>query len=95
MKKVVGIREAKAHFSEYVELARAGAEVVVTDRGRPVVRLVAIAPSKTVKNEDDVLDELEAAGFLERGKRGPLPVRRPVKPARPVDLTALVREQRR
>ncbi len=95
MKKVVGIREAKAHFSEYVALARSGAEVVVTDRGRPVVRLVALAPSKRVKTEDDVLDELEAAGLLDRGKGGLLPVRRLAKPTRPVDVTALVREQRR
>lgn len=95
MKKTVGIREAKAHFSEYVALARSGAEVVLTDRGRPVVRLVAVVPPKRVRTEDDVLDELEAAGLLERGKSGPLPVRRLAKLTQPVDVTALVREQRR
>jgi prevent-host-death family protein len=94
MKKVVGIREAKAHFSEYVALARGGAEVIVTDRGRPIVRLVALASSKEAKTEDDVLDELEAAGLIERGKSGPLPARRLAKLAHADDVTALVREHR-
>jgi prevent-host-death family protein len=95
MKRVVGIRDAKAHFSEYVALARSGAEVVVTDRGRPVVRLVAVTSRKRIKTEDDVLAALEEAGFLAPGTRRPLPMARLVKPTRPIDVTALVREQRR
>ena len=38
----VGIRDLKAHLSEYIERARNGEPVVVTDRGKPVVRLEAI-----------------------------------------------------
>ena len=36
----VGIRELKAKLSEYVSAASSGEAVVVTDRGRPVARLV-------------------------------------------------------
>jgi len=39
----VGIRELKAHLSEYIEKACNGEPVVITDRGRPRVRLVAIS----------------------------------------------------
>ena len=38
----VGIRELKAHLSHYIEQARKGETVVVTDRGKPVVRLETI-----------------------------------------------------
>lgn len=38
----VGIRELKAKLSEYLERAAAGEDIVVTDRGRPVVRLVPV-----------------------------------------------------
>ena len=37
----VGVRELKAKLSEYLALVSAGEEVTVTDRGRPVTRLVA------------------------------------------------------
>lgn len=35
-----GIRDLKAHLSEYLERVRGGEEIVVTDRGRPVARIV-------------------------------------------------------
>ncbi len=39
---VVGIRELKAKLSECVARASDGEDFVVTDRGRPVARLVAL-----------------------------------------------------
>jgi prevent-host-death family protein len=36
----IGIRELKAKLSEHVQQAAGGATIVVTDRGRPVARLV-------------------------------------------------------
>lgn len=36
---IVGIRELKAHLSDYVHRAQAGEVVVITDRGRPVAEL--------------------------------------------------------
>lgn len=38
----VGIRELRLNLSKYVARVRDGAEVIVTDHGRPVVRLSPI-----------------------------------------------------
>jgi prevent-host-death family protein len=38
----VGIRELRLNLSRYVARVREGAEVIVTDRGKPVVRLCPI-----------------------------------------------------
>jgi len=36
-----GIREARQHLSALIEAVRRGHEVLITDRGKPVARLVA------------------------------------------------------
>ncbi|MDE0370904.1 MAG: type II toxin-antitoxin system prevent-host-death family antitoxin [bacterium] len=41
----VGIRELQAHLSDYVRKAAGGEEVIVTDRGRPVAKLVGLGTS--------------------------------------------------
>ncbi len=38
--KKAGIREARQNLSELIEAVRKGREVVITDRGRPVAKLV-------------------------------------------------------
>lgn len=48
----VGIRELKAHLSAYLRRVQSGATVVITDRGRPVGRIVPERPSLTEKLED-------------------------------------------
>ena len=45
----VGIRELKAKLSEYVGRAASGEQIVVTDRGRPVARLVALEDASMVE----------------------------------------------
>ncbi len=42
MPTVVSISTLKARLSAYIEIAKRGEEVIVTDRGRPVVRLSAV-----------------------------------------------------
>jgi prevent-host-death family protein len=54
----VGIRELKNGLSKYIERVRAGEEVIVTDRGRPVARL------SSLDAVDDRLAELVAAGLV-------------------------------
>ena len=54
----VGIRELKNGLSKYIERVRAGEEVIVTDRGRPVARLSALDEST------DRLSDLIAAGVV-------------------------------
>jgi prevent-host-death family protein len=59
-----GIREAKARLSELLRDVQAGREWVITERGKPVARLVpASAPRGPL---EDRLKRLEEAGVLER-----------------------------
>lgn len=43
----VGIRELRLNLSRYVARVRAGAELIVTDHGRPVARLSPIEDGET------------------------------------------------
>lgn len=45
--KRVAVRELKSKLSEYLSHVKAGEEVVVTERGRSIARLVPMAPSDT------------------------------------------------
>ena len=56
----VGVREAKARFSHYLQVARSEGEVVITDRGAPVARLVGIG-SRRRSSPARVLAELVGA----------------------------------
>lgn len=83
----VGIRELKNGLSKCIERVRAGEELIVTDRGRPVARLSA------VDEPTDRLAELVAAGVVRPPTRGAR--RRPhrrIKSKGPV--SDLVAEQR-
>ena len=73
----VGIRDAKMHLSKYIKMVQRGTEVIITDRGRPVGKIVPI------QNEDLTLEErikvLEDQGLLEklppkRMKKIPAPI---------------------
>jgi len=73
----VGIRDAKMHLSKYLKMVQTGAEVIITDRGRPVGKIVPI------QNEDLPLEErikiLEDQGLIEeismqRLKKIPSPI---------------------
>jgi prevent-host-death family protein len=43
--RVVKIAELKDHLSEHLRAVEAGSEVVVTDRHRPIARIVPVAPA--------------------------------------------------
>ncbi len=59
-----GIREAKARLSELLRDVQAGREWVITERGKPVARLVpASAPRGPI---EDRVKRLEDAGVVER-----------------------------
>ena len=38
----VGIRDAKMHLSKYIKMVQQGTEVIITDRGRPVGKIIPI-----------------------------------------------------
>ena len=61
----VAISELKAKLSEYLKAVRAGEEVIVTDRGKPVARL---APISGADDTESRLRGLFRAG-LARQKR--------------------------
>jgi prevent-host-death family protein len=63
---VTTIATLKASLSELLAHVKAGEEVVVTDRGRPVARIVPYDPGGAE------LDDLVRTGHVRRS-RGPLP----------------------
>jgi len=63
---VTSIASLKASLGEFLAGVKAGEEVVVTDRGRPVARIVPYDPG------GDVLDGLVRTGRVRRS-RSPLP----------------------
>lgn len=79
----------RAEISSWIERAHAGDEIVITDRGIPVARLVPVAGAS-------LLDRLVAEGVLSKPRRPDRPAARSarrVRPRRPV--ADLVSEQRR
>ncbi|RJX26914.1 MAG: type II toxin-antitoxin system prevent-host-death family antitoxin [Desulfurivibrio sp.] len=44
--RTVGIREAKANLSKYLRSIRQGNEIIITDRGRPIGKIVPIQPEE-------------------------------------------------
>jgi prevent-host-death family protein len=43
---IVGIREAKIHLSKLLKLVKAGGEVILTERGQPVGKILPIDAEK-------------------------------------------------
>jgi prevent-host-death family protein len=75
----VGIREAKIHLSKFLKMVQQGNEVILTDRGRPVGKIVPIKTEHLPISAR--LKRLEDSGLLEvmtgRYKRklpSPIPV---------------------
>lgn len=73
----VGVRELKARLSEYLGRAAAGEDVVVTDRGTPVVRLVPFAGGSALERG---IDE----GWIEAPRRTALTAAQPRRSTRSV-----------
>ena len=85
----VAISMLRAELSSWIERAHAGDEVVITDRGIPVARLVPVASAP-------LLDRLVQEGVLSRPRSLDRPVARSAKRVRPRGPVAeLVGEQRR
>jgi prevent-host-death family protein len=59
--KPLSVSELKSHLSEHLREVRAGAEVVVTERGRPIARIV---PFTRGSSAGDSLLPLVAAGLV-------------------------------
>ncbi len=82
----VGIRDAKIHLSRYLKLVQEGREVVITDHGRPVGKIVAVDAGDLPLQ--DRIDRLVAQGVLEPAAGNRL---RKLPPALPVPSNAAQR----
>ena len=65
----ISVREMKNNLSKYIKRAQAGEEVVITDRGRPVARLVSVTRPESLSVEDAVA-RLRASPLVRPGKGG-------------------------
>jgi prevent-host-death family protein len=67
--KRVAISELKARLSEYLDAVKAGEEIVVTDRGKPVARLIRASDHGQIEAR---VEELVRAGRLRPPRAGAL-----------------------
>jgi len=67
--KTAAVSELKARLSEYLNQVKAGMEILITDRGKPVARLVPLSRSKGLKES---LVRMEKQGLIRVGS-GKLP----------------------
>lgn len=85
----VTVSALRAELSGWIERARGGEEVVVTDRGTPVIRLVAVDTAP-------LLEKLTQQGVLSRPQRAGRPTASGAARVRARgSVSDLVREQRR
>lgn len=76
----VAVSELRAHLGKWIDAAREGTDIVITDRGRPVARIVAL-------DVTPIIDRLTEQGVIARPSRPTRPVaggRRRPAPRRPV-----------
>ena len=67
----MGLREANQRFSQAIKAVKAGKEVVLTERGKPIAVIKPLAKENKL---DATLRRLEAEGLLRPAlKRGPMP----------------------
>lgn len=82
----VGVRELRNHLSRYLERVRSGEEMVVTDRGHAIARVLPISGERA-------LDRFIAEGMVSPASR---PKRAAGKPIKTKGIVSdLIAEQRR
>ena len=87
----LGLREANQQFSKTVKAVKAGEEVILTERGKPIA---VIKPIRPLGKTEAAIRRLEAAGVLRPAtKTGPMPPWTP-RPLKGVPLTKTLRDER-
>ncbi len=64
MARAYSVHEAKARLSELLRRVKAGRSVVISERGKPIARVVPIEPAEDVESR---LVEMKRAGLLVHG----------------------------
>ena len=72
----IGIREAKAQLSWLVKDVGQGTEWVITDRGRPVAKLVSVGDEP--RSLEERVQQLEAWGWIAKADPAPRPLPPPL-----------------
>lgn len=87
----VGCRELKTRLGTYMRRVKAGATIIVTERGQPIAELRPVAMGAGLEER---LDQLSARGVVSREVRepSPLPQFRPISTARSASQ-ALIEER--
>jgi prevent-host-death family protein len=68
--RTVGSRELKNRLGRYLALVGKGETIIVTDRGKPVARLLPPNPQQEdADGLEEILQKMEAEGHLRRGTR--------------------------
>jgi prevent-host-death family protein len=62
--KTIGVARLKANLSRYLDIVKHGQEIVVTDRGVAIAKIVPLAPSE---REESQRQRLVKAGLLRPG----------------------------
>jgi len=62
--KTAAVSELKARLSKYLHRVKAGEEVLITDRGNPVARLL---PISRVRTRRDTMVSMEKRGLIKLG----------------------------
>lgn len=76
----VGIRELKAHLSEYLRKVKEGEDLTITEHGKDIAVLKPLPAAKSRTRE--FLEELAAKGIVtlpKPGRRKPFGARKPVR----------------
>lgn len=68
----VGIRELRDHLSKYLDEVRQGNDVVVTDRGRAIARILPMSGETTL---DRLIREGRVTPAKNRARRLPKPIK--------------------
>lgn len=90
MAVTVGIRELRENLKSWLDRVKAGEDVVVTERGKPVARLTPVEPR-------DRLQELIAEGRVTPARQPKTPIDRSKQARMPagVSISDIVIEERR
>ena len=87
----IGLREANQQFSKIVKAVKAGREVILTERGKPIAVVRPIREAPTIEG---ALKQLEMMGLLRPAlKRTPMPPFKPIRLKGP-PLSKTLREER-
>lgn len=68
----VGIKELKNRLSQYLRQAKQGEEIIVTERGQPIVLMQPLRAAERVESLDARLARLAALGKIAMPTRSPL-----------------------